>query len=169
VRNNSGLCNAGLNRGRLATNIPKEAAMPASPLPLDPIRRPALLIRAVRAGLGLYRRERDLRRLLGHVAAPTPGRALAALIEAEATEEDRRLTSDAAYDPARHIGLLIALLAEMRLVGGPGRTLPAGPAPAPCVVARGAGGSCATLTQKPALTALQPARVRSAAAVRGAA
>jgi hypothetical protein len=71
------------------------------------LRRPRLLFAAARAGLAGYRPERDLRRLIG--SAPD---ALAALAEAEAEAERTRRQGAAGYSAARHVGLLIALLAE---------------------------------------------------------
>ena len=81
---------------------------------VEAIRRPRLMIRAARLGLAEYRRERDLRRLLG--ATPGPDRALPALIEAEARAEATRQGGDAAYSIAAHVELLIALMAEARLL-----------------------------------------------------
>jgi hypothetical protein len=77
------------------------------------IRRPRLMIRAARLGIAEYRRDRDLKRLLG--ATPAPDRALPALLDAEALAEATRQTGDAAYSIARHVELLIALMAEARL------------------------------------------------------
>ena len=77
------------------------------------IRRPRLMIRAARAGLADYRRERDLRRLIG--SAPGPARALPVLLEAEARAEHTRKSGDATYSIAAHVDLLIALMAEAQL------------------------------------------------------
>jgi hypothetical protein len=75
--------------------------------------RPRLLLRAARFGVGDYRRERDLRRLIGMVTRPQE--VLSALIAAEEEAEATRQAGDANYSPARHIEILIALLAEARL------------------------------------------------------
>jgi hypothetical protein len=80
------------------------------------LRRPRLLMRAARFGMGEYRRERDLRRLLKMAGAPQD--ALPHLIEVEERLEATRLAGDATYSVARHIDVLIALLAEARLVRG---------------------------------------------------
>ncbi|WP_323042209.1 DUF6477 family protein [Gemmobacter sp.] len=80
------------------------------------LRRPRLMIRAARIGAADYRRDRDLRRLLGPAGASAPERALAALLDAEARAEATRMAGDAAYSIARHVDLLIALMAEARLV-----------------------------------------------------
>ncbi len=77
------------------------------------IRRPQLMIRAARLGIAEYRRDRDLKRLLG--ATPAPARALPALLDAEARAEATRQTGDATYSIAGHVELLIALMAEARL------------------------------------------------------
>ena len=77
------------------------------------IRRPRLMIRAARVGMSDYRRERDLRRLIGRI--PAPGRAMPDLLDAEARAEQTRQSGDAAYSIATHVGLLIALMAEARM------------------------------------------------------
>lgn len=77
------------------------------------IRRPRLMIRAARLGCSDYRRDRDLKRLLG--ATPAPNRALPALLDAEARAEATRQNGDATYSIAAHVELLIALIAEARL------------------------------------------------------
>lgn len=80
------------------------------------LRRSRLLIRAARFGLSDFRRERDLRRILGD-AAPPPGAAtLARLLDTEAALEAERATGAATYRPARHVEALIALMAEARFV-----------------------------------------------------
>jgi hypothetical protein len=100
--------------------IPSRPHVPTPDAPprnaLSHLRRPTLLIRAARAGLPLYRRKRDLRRLLGADPAPAPAAALTALLEAEACHEARRAQSDGTYDPAGHVAVMIALLGEARLL-----------------------------------------------------
>lgn len=83
---------------------------------LNDLRRPRLLIRAARLGLADYRRDRDLRRLVGLVAPASPDRALPALIAAEAALERTRCEGEAGYSIARHIELLIAMMGEARLL-----------------------------------------------------
>ncbi|MCE6952797.1 DUF6477 family protein [Cereibacter sphaeroides] len=80
---------------------------------LAEIRRPRLLMRAARLGLADYRRERDLRRLVGEQRLEP---AVAALITEERQLEDRRLAGDATYSVAHHVEVLIALIAEARLI-----------------------------------------------------
>jgi hypothetical protein len=48
--------------------------------------------------------------------APPPATAVRRLIDAEAEAEARRATGDAGYSLTRHVDLLIALMAEMRLL-----------------------------------------------------
>lgn len=87
----------------------------ACPTVLDR-RRPRLLLSAARHGLALYRRDRDLPRLLPRAMGQPP---LDALTEAEARAETARRGGEATYSFARHIDLLIALLAEQRLARQP--------------------------------------------------
>lgn len=81
---------------------------------LDTLRRPRLLMRAARFGLGEYRRERDLRRYIDGVASPED--TVTSLISVEARLEATRIAGDAAYSVARHIEVLIALLAEAQFL-----------------------------------------------------
>lgn len=80
------------------------------------LRRPRLLIRAARLGLTDYRRERDLRRLLRRSVAPSPAQALPDLIEVEAELESLRHLGDGSYSIARHVEILIAMMAEARMI-----------------------------------------------------
>jgi hypothetical protein len=80
------------------------------------LRRPRLLIRAARHGVQDYRRERDLRRLFNPAHLPSPEAALARLMTEEEGAELTRRAGDAAYSLTRHVDLLIALMAEARLV-----------------------------------------------------
>lgn len=81
---------------------------------LSELRRPRLLIRAARLGQSDYRRERDLRRLIETPVSPEG--ALPRLLSVEERLEETRKKGDAAYSVARHIEVLIALLAEARLI-----------------------------------------------------
>ncbi|MBI1217877.1 MAG: hypothetical protein GC186_04950 [Rhodobacteraceae bacterium] len=85
--------------------------------PLHSLRRPRLLVQAARHGQASYRRERDLRRIAGAQAMPGP--VLPALLDAEAALEQTRKTGDAGYDIARHVEVLIALMAEARRLPAP--------------------------------------------------
>ncbi|MCU0903301.1 MAG: DUF6477 family protein [Tabrizicola sp.] len=81
---------------------------------LASLRRPRLLMRAARFGLAEYRRDRDLRRYV--TAAATPEDAVTSLMTVEAKLEATRIAGDATYSVARHIEVLIALLAEAQLL-----------------------------------------------------
>ncbi|MDF0599524.1 DUF6477 family protein [Psychromarinibacter sp. C21-152] len=78
------------------------------------LRRPRLLLAAVRHGLTEYNREKTLRRLTGGGALPAPRRAVQSLLLAEEMQEAARLAREATYSPARHIEILVALIAEAR-------------------------------------------------------
>lgn len=83
---------------------------------LADLRRPSLLIRAARFGMNDYNRKRDLKRLMGTATAPTPACALDGLIEVEARMEETRKKGDVTYSVTRHVEVLIALMAEARLL-----------------------------------------------------
>jgi hypothetical protein len=78
------------------------------------LRRPRLLMHAARFGLGDYRRERDLRRLVNTSASPEV--TVPRLLSVEEALEATRIAGDASYSAARHIDVLIALLAEAQLL-----------------------------------------------------
>lgn len=80
----------------------------------DNLRRPRLLIRAARFGLEDYRRDRDLRRLLGGTG--TPEHTVAHLLAEEERLEHIRQTDDLNYPVGRHIEVMVALMAEVRLL-----------------------------------------------------
>lgn len=88
--------------------------------PVPDLRRPALLVRAARIGLGGYRRARDLGRILGAPAPEQPGRALPALGALERDLELRRRTGVGGYLPSAHVAVLTALMAEARAAADPG-------------------------------------------------
>lgn len=90
-------------------------AFPARPVG-HALRRPAVLVRAAVAGQSLWRRERDVRRVLHCESLPAPGQALARLREEEDRLNQARLEDAADYDMQQHVRLLIAILAESRLV-----------------------------------------------------
>lgn len=81
------------------------------------LRRPRLLIRAASCGLVDYHRERDLRRLIR--ANPSPEVAVPHLLAEEARLEAIRRGGEVGYCVARHIEVLIALMAEVRLLARP--------------------------------------------------
>ncbi|MFV2033900.1 MAG: DUF6477 family protein [Halocynthiibacter sp.] len=82
---------------------------------LKSLHRPRLLIRAARFGLSDYSRDRDLRRIVKQPKLPSPGGAVVTLMSEERLLEDKRQSGDAAYSIARHVEILIALMAEARL------------------------------------------------------
>ncbi|HGG04909.1 MAG TPA: hypothetical protein ENK28_05570 [Aliiroseovarius sp.] len=86
---------------------------------LQNLHRPRLLIRAARFGLAEYNRDRDLKRLMKTTTTPGPAKALDALLAVEAELENTRETGQAAYSVARHIEVLIALMAESRALATP--------------------------------------------------
>lgn len=81
---------------------------------LSNLRRPRLLIRAAHCGMVDYRRDRDLRRLIKGTVSPE--RTLGHLMEEEERLEAIRRTGEASYSVSRHIEVLIALMAEVRLL-----------------------------------------------------
>lgn len=84
--------------------------------PVSALRRPRLLVRAARLGIADYDRDRDLRRLIGAARAPSPQSAISRLMEAEDLLESFRKAGDASYSVLRHVEVLIALMAEVRLL-----------------------------------------------------
>ena len=83
---------------------------------LSRLHRPRLLIQAARHGQGDYRRDRDLGRLIGTGTLPTPKVAVLRLLSEEEHLEEIRQQGGAAYSVARHIDVLIALMAEALLL-----------------------------------------------------
>lgn len=83
---------------------------------LENLRRPRLLMNAARSGLVNYRRDRDLRRLIGTEPSTPMDITLPKLLTEENRLEIIRLSGDAAYPVARHLEVMIALLAEASLL-----------------------------------------------------
>ena len=86
---------------------------------LAALRRPKILIRAARAGVADYRRERDLRRLLKAGHGPAPRLVLDTLLAEEDRLEMTRASGETAYNLQRHVALLTAIIAEARLLPAP--------------------------------------------------
>lgn len=80
------------------------------------LRRPGLLLRTARAGVPDYRRDGHLRRLLGPGRTPAAGVALARLLQDEDDVEQCRRDGQPGYSAVRHVDLLIAIMAEARLL-----------------------------------------------------
>jgi hypothetical protein len=83
---------------------------------LTALRRPSLLIRAARHGMQDYNRNRDLKRLFRTESLPGPSRSVPRLMDLEAELEATRKAGDAGYSIIRHVEVLIALMAEARLL-----------------------------------------------------
>jgi hypothetical protein len=83
---------------------------------LSTLKRPSILIRAARFGLENYQRDRDLRRITRSFKTPSNSVAISQLVQSEEQLEDARQSGDNAYSAHRHISVLTALLAEMRLL-----------------------------------------------------
>ncbi|MCP3972307.1 MAG: hypothetical protein GY717_18685 [Rhodobacteraceae bacterium] len=87
---------------------------------VNALSRPRLLVRAAKLGLADYNRARVLKRLTKSAVLPSPRAAVSKLLSAEESLENARQTGEASYTPSRHVEVLIALLAEARLLAGPG-------------------------------------------------
>ncbi len=83
---------------------------------LATLRRPRLLVRAARHGMADYNRKRDLTRLTGQNPSKSTRAIVEQLIFQEEQIEETRRMGDAAYRPSKHIELLVALIAECRLL-----------------------------------------------------
>ncbi len=86
---------------------------------LATLRRPKLLVRAARHGLSDYNRKRDLARLTGQSPRAHTKTIVENLIVQEEHLEEVRKSGDATYRVSRHIELLVALMAECRLLPKP--------------------------------------------------
>jgi len=86
------------------------------PALLAKLHRPRMLVRAARFGLDEYNRDRDLRRVMKSAVTPSPVRAVTSLMAEEAALEETRQTGNANYSVRRHVDVLIALMAEARLL-----------------------------------------------------
>jgi hypothetical protein len=83
---------------------------------LGALRRPKILIRAARAGIVDYRRDRDLKRLLRVTRSAPPQQAIGSLLREESRLEATRAAGEATYSIQRHVAVLTAILAEARLM-----------------------------------------------------
>ena len=81
---------------------------------LSTLNRPRLLVSAARHGLTEYDRAKHLRKILGIGHLPGPGEAAMRLFEIEQGHNEARKAGDGTYALARHIDVLIALMAEAR-------------------------------------------------------
>lgn len=87
---------------------------------LTDLRRPKILIRAARAGVSDYRRDRDLKRLVRDDGGRDP---IQPLLAEERRLETTRTAGGATYNIQRHVAVLTAILAEARLVPAPAAAL----------------------------------------------
>ncbi len=79
------------------------------------LKRHSLLLRAARIGQGKFRRNRHLRCILNLEKTPTNAAALALLLDLEHAIHHASKTDDPGYSFARHLEILVALLAEAEL------------------------------------------------------
>ncbi|MEM9438133.1 MAG: DUF6477 family protein [Pseudomonadota bacterium] len=83
---------------------------------LSSLRRPRLLISAARHGLMEYDRQRQLQKLLNVTTVPSSGAAAMRLMEIEAGMNQERVEHGGGYSIARHVDVLVALMAEADLL-----------------------------------------------------
>lgn len=94
---------------------------------IDTLRRPRLLICAARFGIADYRREQVLPRFrlsLSSLQELTQHEIVAALIGMEEHYEAQRIARDPGYRVAKHVELMIALMAETQLLVKPSEAMP---------------------------------------------
>ena len=85
------------------------------PTALSEIRRPGILMRAVRFALADYHRPSALKRFAPDEKRPEG--IVSKLFETEAMIEKNRQSGSSAYSICDHIEVLVALVAEARLLG----------------------------------------------------
>lgn len=86
---------------------------------LTSVRRPKILIRAARAGVSDYRRDRDLKRLLRNPNTAPAQLAIGPLLAEEGRLEATRTSADRSYNVQRHVAVLTAIIAEARSLREP--------------------------------------------------
>lgn len=82
------------------------------------IKRPSLLIKAARHGVDDYNRDVQLRRILKVEKLPKTGPAILQLIEIEQSMDIACTENHTTYAISRHVEVLIAIMAEARLLRG---------------------------------------------------
>lgn len=80
------------------------------------LRRPGLLIKAARFGLDDYVRTMHLRRILKTETIPRPAPAVMQLLDIESALNTARIEKQATYSVARHVDVMIALMAEAQIL-----------------------------------------------------
>lgn len=83
------------------------------------LKRPRLLVQTARHGLDAYSRETQLPRILHCAAPPRTGQAILLLLELEREMNDRRVVERGDYSISEHVALLVAIMAEARLLRAP--------------------------------------------------
>ncbi len=86
---------------------------------LGNMHRPRLLLDAARHGISDYNRARVLKRFTKGQGNPSPQGAVNTLLTVEAGLEAARQSGDASYNVARHVEVMVALLAEARMLARP--------------------------------------------------
>lgn len=83
---------------------------------INDLRRPKMLVRAARHGMDSYRRGVHLKRYISITPLPSPSVAIMQLLDIEKEINTERLSSAGTYAPARHIDVLVAIMAEAQLM-----------------------------------------------------
>ena len=90
--------------------------MPELLVELNTLTRPRLLINAARLGMSDYRRETHLTRHLGPNVPRRTEDVLRQLMALESDLDQARQIRAASYSIARHVGIMIAMMHEARLL-----------------------------------------------------
>jgi len=80
------------------------------------ILRPKILMQAAKIGLETYRRDTDLKKILGAYTAKNDAQIISQLSDREIELEQARKNGNAAYDMNKHIQIMTALLQELYLL-----------------------------------------------------
>ena len=80
------------------------------------ILRPKILMQAAKIGLQTYRRETDLKKILGSRDTSGQNQIISQLSDREIELEEARKNGNAAYDMNKHIQIMTALLQELYLL-----------------------------------------------------
>jgi hypothetical protein len=86
---------------------------------LRALHRPKILVRAARAGVREYQRDRDLKRVLRTGKVASAAQAIRTLLAEEDRLEVCRTSGGANYSIQRHVAVLTAILAEARILPAP--------------------------------------------------
>lgn len=80
------------------------------------ILRPKILMQVAKIGLQTYRRETDLKKILGSRGTSDQNQIISQLSDREIKREEARKNGNAAYDMNKHIQIMTALLQELYLL-----------------------------------------------------